>query len=51
MMSLTVAAPSSTVVEVHQQRAHRRRVRGERTQTLVAMPNMPSLPTNAPRRS
>ena len=50
-MALTVSAPSST----DSKSISIVRTAGgsgvSRTQTLVAMPNIPSLPTNAPRRS
>ncbi len=51
MIALTVWAPASTVAKS----INIVRTDGgfwvRRTQTLVAMPHMPSLPTNAPRRS
>ena len=51
MTALTVDAPASTVSKsisiVHTAGGFG----VSRTQTLVAMPNMPSLPTNTPRRS
>ncbi len=51
MIALTVCAPASTVGKSN---SIVRTSGGDcvsRTQTLVAMPNIPSLPTNAPRRS
>ena len=52
MMPLTVAAAASTVGKSSSSVAHRRAGSGvSRTAMRVAMPSVPSLPTNAPRRS
>ena len=51
MMPLTVAAPSSTVSKSISIVRTAGGFWVSLTQTAVAMPSMPSLPTNAPRRS
>ena len=51
MMSLTVPAPSSTVVKSISSVCTVGGFGVSFTHTLVATPNIPSLPTNTPRRS
>ena len=51
MIALTVCAPSSTVAKSNSIVRTAGGFWVSRTQTLVVMPNIPSLPTNAPRRS
>ena len=51
MIALTVCAPASTVAKSISIVRTAGGFWVSRTQTLVAMPHMPSLPTNAPRRS
>ncbi len=51
MMSLTVDAPASTVSKSASSVVTAGGSGVRRTHTLVAMPHIPSLPTNTPRRS
>ncbi len=51
MMPLTVAAPSSTLSKSSSIVRTAGGFWVSRTQIAVAMPHIPSLPTNAPRRS
>jgi len=51
MIALTVSAPSSTLSKSISMVRTAGALCVSRTQILVAIPNIPSLPTNAPRRS
>ncbi len=51
MIALTVCAPSSTVAKSISMVRTAGGFCVSRTHTLVVMPHIPSLPTNAPRRS
>ncbi len=51
MIPLTVAAASSMLVKSHKSVRTAGGAGNSRTVTAVAMPMVPSLPTNTPRRS